>query len=184
MPPLPFSRRLIAASVCLSPLSLFAQDAVPALENIVVTANRQSQALADTLGDITVIDRQALQRAGADSVTTLLSRQPGVQVTDNGGRQTPTGVMLSGANANHTLLLIDGGRVNSSVQGGANWMAMDPATIERIEILRGAASSLYGSDAIGGVINIITRKGDSSRPLSAWADLGMGTHGTVRSATG
>lgn len=184
MPLLPFSRRLIAASVCLSPLSLFAQDAVPALENIVVTANRQSQALADTLGDITVIDRQALQRAGADSVTTLLSRQPGVQITDNGGRQTPTGVMLRGANANHTLLLIDGVRVNSSVQGGANWMAMDPATIERIEILRGAASSLYGSDAIGGVINIITRKGDSSRPLSAWADLGMGTHGTVRSATG
>lgn len=182
--PLPYLRRSLAAAFCFSPVLVAAQATVPQLENIVVTANRQPQALADTTGDITVISREELQRSGADSISSILARQPGVQISDNGGRQTPTGVMLRGANANHTLLLIDGVRVNSSVQGGANWMAMDPAAIERIEILRGAASSLYGSDAIGGVINVITRTGDGSRPLSAWADLGAGTHSTVRSATG
>ena len=182
--PLLFMRRTLAAAFCFSPALVFAQAAVPELDNIVVTANRQPQALADTTGDITVVSREELQRSGADSISSVLARQPGIQITDNGGRQTPTGVMLRGANANHTLLLIDGVRVNSSVQGGANWMAMDTAAIERIEILRGAASSLYGSDAIGGVINVITRKGDGSRPLSAWADFGIGSQNTVRTATG
>ncbi len=182
--PLPCVRCFAAASFCFSPVLVSAQSPVPQLENIVVTANRQPQALKDTLGDITVVSREELQRAGADSIPTILSRQPGVQITDNGGRQTPTGIMLRGSNANHTLLLIDGVRINSSVQGGANWMAMDPAAIERIEILRGAASSLYGSDAIGGVVNIITRKGAGDRPLAGWAELGVGSHSTVRSSTG
>ncbi|NGR07671.1 TonB-dependent receptor [bacterium SGD-2] len=178
------SRRALAAAICLAPLPLLAQNTVPELDTVVVTASRGPQILRETVGDITVVGREELQRAGADSLSTILSRQPGVQISDNGGRQTPTGVMLRGANANHTLLLIDGMRVNSSVQGGANWSALDPSTIDRIEILRGAASSLYGSDAIGGIINIITRKGETDRPLTAWADLGIGSHETVRAATG
>lgn len=182
--PLPSCRRALAAAFCLSPLSVFAQAAIPQLDHVVVTPNRQPQVLEESMGDVTVVSREQLQNAGADSISSILARQPGVQITDNGGRQTPTGIMLRGANANHTLLLIDGMRVNSAVQGGANWMALDPAAIERIEILRGAASSLYGSDAIGGVVNIITRKGDTDRPLSAWADLGIGSHSTVKSATG
>lgn len=181
---LPQVRRFAAASVFLSPVLVSAQGTVARLDTIVVTANRQAHALKDTMGDVTVVSREELQRSGADSIPAILARQPGVQITDNGGRQTPTGIMLRGANANHTLLMIDGVRINSSVQGGANWMAMDPAAIERIEILRGAASSLYGSDAIGGVVNIITRKGEGDRPLSAWAELGAGSHSTVRSATG
>lgn len=182
--PLPVSRRTLAAVFCLSPLSVFAQTTVPQLDKVVVTANRQMQTLAETIGDITVVTREELQLAGADSISTILARQPGVQISDHGGRQTPTGIMLRGANANHTLLLIDGIRVNSSVQGGANWMALEPAAIERIEILRGAASSLYGSDAIGGVVNIITRKGEQDRPLSAWMDFGIGSHDTVKTAAG
>ncbi len=182
--PLHPSRSALAAALCLTSLPLLAQNSVPQLDTVVVTANRSPQILDDVVGDVTVVDREELQRSGADSVATILSRQPGIQITDNGGRQTPTGVMLRGANANHTLLLIDGMRVNSSVQGGANWSALDPAAIERIEILRGAASSLYGSDAIGGVVNIITRKGETDRPLSAWADLGVGSQQTVKAATG
>src|SRR5690606_807697 len=119
-------RRPLAAAFCVFPLSLFAQTTVPQLQNIVVTPSRGPQVLEDVIGDITVVSREQLQRAGSDSVATILSRQPGIQVTDNGGRQTPTGIMLRGANANHTLLLIDGMRINSSVQGGANWSALDP----------------------------------------------------------
>src|SRR5690606_29312972 len=182
--PLHPSRPALATALCLTSLPLLAQNSVPQLDTVVVTANRSPQILDDVVGDVTVVDREELQRSGADSVATILSRQPGIQITDNGGRQTPTGVMLRGANANHTLLLIDGMRVNSSVQGGANWSALDPAAIERIEILRGAASSPYGSDAIGGVVNIITRKGETDRPLSAWADLGVGSQQTVKAATG
>lgn len=177
-------RPTLVAALCLSPLPLFAQSPVPVLGNVVVTANRSPQSPQDAMGDLTVVTRDELQRASGDSIAEILSRQPGVQITDNGGRQTPTGIMLRGANANHTLLLIDGVRVNSPVQGGANWSALDPATIERVEILRGAASSLYGSDAIGGVVNIITRKGDPDRPLAGWADLGFGTYDTFRAATG
>ena len=177
-------RPAFAAAICLSSPSLFAQTSVPVLGSVVVTANRSPQGRQDAMGDLTVVTREELQQAAGDSIPEILSRQPGVQITDNGGRQTPTGIMLRGANANHTLLLIDGVRVNSSVQGGANWSALDPAAIERIEILRGAASSLYGSDAIGGVVNIITRKGETDRPLSGWADLGFGTHDTFRASTG
>jgi len=131
MPLLPL-RHTLAAAFCFSPVLVFAQESVARLETVVVTPNRQMQALAETMGDMTVVGREELQRSGSDSISTILARQPGIQITDNGGRQTPTGVMLRGANANHTLLLIDGVRVNSSVQGGANWMAMDPAAIERI----------------------------------------------------
>ena len=177
-------RRALAAAFCLSPLSLLAQTSVPQLESVVVTASRAPQILDEAMGDITVVGREELQRASGDSVAGILARQPGVQITDNGGRQTATGVMLRGANANHTLVLIDGMRINGSIQGGANWNALDPAAIERIEILRGAASSLYGSDAIGGVVYIITRKGDTDRPLSAWADLGLGTQETFKASTG
>ncbi|NLC35794.1 MAG: TonB-dependent receptor [Alcaligenaceae bacterium] len=177
-------RRAIAVAFCLSPLSVFAQNAVPQLDNIVVTASRTPQELDDVTGDITVVSREELQRAGGDSVAQILSRQPGVQITNTGGPQTTTGVMLRGAETRHTLVLVDGVRINSSFNSGVNWNAIDPAAIERIEILRGAASSLYGSDAIGGVINIITRKGEQDRPFSVWGNVGFGTHETFKSSTG
>src|SRR5690606_38204827 len=82
--PLPFMRRTLAAAFCFSPALVFAQAAVPELDNIVVTANRQPQALADTTGDITVVSREELQRSGADSMSSVLARQPGIQITDNG----------------------------------------------------------------------------------------------------
>src|SRR5690606_14321546 len=85
---------------------------------------------------------------------------------------------------NQTLVLIDGVRVNSSVGGYANWNALDPVMIERVEILRGAASSLYGSDAIGGVVNIITRRDVGDRPLQAHGNFGFGSHGTFKTGAG
>ncbi len=182
-----FSRRTLAAAICLFPLAATAQSddaAVPALQDIVVTPSRTAEPLSDVVGDVTVIGPKQLAEARGDSIAEILGRAPGVQFTSNGGPQTTSSLFLRGANSNHTLVLIDGMRVNGSTWGGVNFPAIDPATVERIEILRGAASSLYGSDAIGGVVNIITKKGEQDRPLSAWADIGYGTYETAKSSLG
>jgi vitamin B12 transporter len=180
-------RALTLAPFLLAPLAAAqtSTPAIPTLENIVVTPSRMAQPKADALGDVTVIGKHELEQAGQSSVAAILARQPGVQFYDNGGSQTVTGVYLRGANPAQTLVLIDGMRVNSAVTGAVNWPALDPASIERIEVLRGAASSLYGSDAIGGVINIITDAASGAdRPLSAWANIGAGSQGTFKTSAG
>src|SRR5690606_27962674 len=136
------------------------------------------------IGDVTVINKADLQKEGQNSVAEILAKQPGIQFYSSGGPQTATGVFLRGTNPSQTLVLIDGVRINSMTTGTVNWNAIDPATIERIEVVRGAASSLYGSDAIGGVINIITRKSGEDRPLSAWTNSGYGSDDTFKSSAG
>ncbi|MGB7482098.1 MAG: TonB-dependent receptor [Castellaniella sp.] len=184
-----FPRRL-AAVCCLFPLAATAQHttapgtAVPTLRDIVVTASRSPEPLADVVGDVTVIGQDQLTEARGDSMVEIIGRAPGVQFTSNGGPQTVTSLFLRGTNSAHTLVLIDGMRINGSTAGSVHFPALDPAMVERIEILRGAASSLYGSDAIGGVINIITKKGGQDRPLSAWANVGYGTYETAKSSLG
>ncbi|MGB3426433.1 MAG: TonB-dependent receptor [Castellaniella sp.] len=187
---IPFSRRSLAAACCLFPLAVTAQTtapdtaAVPTLRDIVVTPSRNAEPLADAIGDVTVIGPQELAEARGDSIAEIIGRAPGVQFANSGGPQTVTSLFLRGTNSAHTLVLVDGMRVNGSTDGGAQLPAIDPAMVERVEILRGAASSLYGSDAIGGVINIITKKGEQDRPLSAWANVGYGTYETAKSSLG
>lgn len=179
-------RHSIAALCCALPMIATAQTphSVTRLDSIVVTPARGAQLLNEVVGDVTVIDREELDRAGQTSVAEILAKQPGIQFSSMGGPQTQTSVFLRGANAPHTLVLVDGVRINLPASGGANWNTLDPSLIERIEIVRGSASSLYGSSAIGGVINIITRKSGEDRPLSAWGNIGYGTHDTFRSSAG
>jgi vitamin B12 transporter len=186
---IPFSRRSLAAACCLFPLAVTAQTtasdtAVPTLKDIVVTPSRSAEPLADAIGDVTVIGPDQLPEARGDSIAEIIGRAPGVQFISYGGPQTATGLFIRGANSNQTLVLIDGMRINGSTAGSISFPAIDPAMIERIEILRGAASSLYGSDAIGGVVNIITKKGAQDRPLSAWANVGYGSYETAKSSLG
>ncbi len=186
---IPFSRRSLAAACCLFPLAVTAQTtasdaAVPTLKDIVVTPSRSAEPLADAIGDVTVIGPDQLTEARGDSIAEIIGRAPGVQFISYGGPQTATGLFIRGANSNQTLVLIDGMRINGSTAGSISFPAIDPAMIERIEILRGAASSLYGSDAIGGVVNIITKKGAQDRPLSAWANVGYGSYETAKSSLG
>ena len=184
---IPFSRRSLAAA-CLFPLAATAQTAstapVPALQDIVVTPSRTAEPLADAIGDVTVIGQDQLANARGDSIAEIIGRAPGVQFTNSGGPQTQTSLFIRGANSNQTLVLIDGMRINGSTLGSVNFPAIDPAMVDHIEILRGAASSLYGSDAIGGVVNIITKKGVQDRPLSAWANVGYGSYETAKSSLG
>lgn len=183
--------RRLAAACCLLPLAATAQStatatdaAVPTLRDIVVTASRSPEPLADAVGDVTVIGQDTLARARGDGLAEIIGRAPGVQFTTTGGPQTVSGLYLRGANPSQTLVLIDGMRATELLSGGTRLESIDPALVERVEILRGAASSLYGSDAIGGVVNIITKKGAQDRPLSAWVNLGYGTYETVKSSLG
>lgn len=184
--PFTLSRQALAVFACFISATAASQtsNTVSQLNQIVVTASRSAQLQKDVLGDVTVINKEQLQKAGQDSVAELLAKQPGIQFYSNGGPQTTTGVFLRGTSPNQTLVLIDGVRINSSTQGGVNWSAIDPNTIERIEIVRGAASSLYGSDAIGGVINVITKKPAGDRALSVWGNIGYGSDDTFKSSLG
>ncbi len=159
----------------------FAQPAPPsaptALEPVVVTAARGPQPIADLLADLTVIGAAEIERSGAQSLPQLLQRQPGVEVTINGGPGATSGVFLRGANAGQTLVLIDGLRVGSASVGATALEAIPLDQIDRIEILRGPASSLYGADAIGGVIQVFTKQADGTKWVPSVA-AGYGTYDT------
>ncbi|MDR1889083.1 MAG: TonB-dependent receptor [Zoogloeaceae bacterium] len=152
------------------------------LDPIVVTATRQPTRASEVLADVTVIDREEIENAGQDTLPELLARQPGIQVSGNGGPGTSRSIYLRGTNSNQTRVLIDGIPANSVSLAGFPLNYITLADVERIEILRGPASSLYGADAIGGVISIITRRGQPG--LRADGFVGYGSHDTQQANAG
>ncbi|MCL2020546.1 MAG: TonB-dependent receptor [Betaproteobacteria bacterium] len=166
----------------LSPLPSLAQDSPVSeaheLVPVVVTATRQEMRVSEALADVTVIDREEIERAGQETVIELLSRQPGVQTIQQGGSGTASSIYLRGANYNQTKVLIDGIEINSLDGSGSILRFVPLADVERIEILRGPASSLYGANTIGGVIQIITRRAQSGFRGDAF--VGYGSHNTGR----
>ena len=150
---------------------------------VVVTASRQAQRADEALADVTVIDRARIEQSGASfSLPELLSRQPGIQIASNGGPGKSTSVFMRGGNGNHTILLVDGMRVGSATTGTASWQDIPLSQIDRIEIVRGPASALYGADAMSGVIQIFTRKGEGAPRIDAFA--GAGSYGAREVAAG
>ena len=146
--------------------------AIPQLKETVVTASRVATPVTDVIADISIIDRDILDRAGQSSLRDLLAQQPGVQIVSNGSYRSSTGVFLRGASSSQTIVLVDGIRVGSATLGTASFDNLPLARIERIEILRGAASALYGPDAVGGVIQIFTRVPTDALELGAGAGFG------------
>ncbi|EXI82030.1 MAG: Outer membrane cobalamin translocator [Candidatus Accumulibacter appositus] len=152
------------------------------LDPIVVTATRQATRANELTSDVSVITREEINEAGQSTLEQVLSRQAGIQYTANGGPGTNSGVMIRGASSNQSIVLIDGQRIGSATTGSAALARIPLDQIERIEILRGPASSLYGADAIGGVIQIFTRKGEGPTRLNA--STGYGTYGTTDTTVG
>jgi vitamin B12 transporter len=171
-----YLRVAVVAVVSAAHSHVVAQVANP-LPPIAVTATRSTQPIVDVLADLTVIGQDELLRSGAQSLPEVLQRQPGVEITMNGGPGSTSGAFLRGANRGQTLVLIDGLRVGSSSVGATSLEAIPLDQIERIEILRGPASSLYGADAIGGVIQVFTKRAQGNA-FSGSASAGYGTYDT------
>lgn len=133
-----------------------------ALEPIIITANRSAESASRTGSAITVISREQIEAARAENVLEVLETVPGLAINQAGGIGGATSVFMRGADSDQTQVLIDGVRVNDpgGAAGEFDFSLFSLANVERIEVLRGPQSGLYGSDAIGGVINIITRKGE------------------------
>jgi vitamin B12 transporter len=148
---------------------------------IVVTATRQATRHSELLSDVATIEREEIEHSGQTSVAQLLSRKAGIHVVSSGGPGSNTSVFIRGANSGHTLVLIDGMRYGSATTGQAALENIPLSAVERIEILRGPASSLYGSDAIGGVIQIFTRNADANG-IELFA--GTGSHNTTEFTAG
>ncbi len=146
------------------------------LKEMVVTASRVATPITDAIADISIITREQLDRAGQSSLRDILAQQPGVQLTSSGSYRSSTGVFLRGAATAQTIVLIDGIRVGSATSGAVSYENLPLSRIERIEILRGASSALYGPDAVGGVIQIFTRAPSDGMAVDATAGMGSDGH--------
>ncbi len=148
---------MLAFFLCLS-IPSYAEQEIE--DDIIVTATRSAIPLNEAIVPVTVITRQDIEQSLASDLAELLRFEAGVEIGRNGGPGQSTSVFLRGTESNHTLVLIDGVRINPGTVGGAAVHNIAPEIIERIEIVKGARSALFGTDAIGGVINIITRRND------------------------
>ncbi len=149
-------QKILAAVLLLASItSLQAADN----DTIVVTASRVAETADETLASVTIITREEIERQQARTMRDLLRGVAGLSVTNNGGRGKTTAVFMRGTESGHALVLIDGVKVGSATLGTTAFESIPVEQIDRIEIVRGPRSSLYGSEAIGGVIQIFTRKG-------------------------
>jgi vitamin B12 transporter len=165
---------------------LLAYAAIPSLQAaespehaIVVTATRSPQTADESLASVTVLTRDDIAREQPQDLSELLRTQAGIDLTRAGGAGGNTSLFLRGTNSNHVLVLVDGVRAASATTGAFDWRSLPISQVERIEIVRGPRAVLYGSDAIGGVIQIFTR-----RPRGAEAAVGAGSYDTYQAEAG
>lgn len=167
----------MAAAVLLACQAMGAQ-ADSEVDTIVVTATRAPVSIEKLTADVSVLGRREIEQAGQSSLTDLLRTVPGVEISDQGGPGQPANIFIRGANAGHTVVLIDGVRQTNLNFGTPSLQSLPLSVVDRIEILRGPSSGLYGADAIGGVIQIFTRPAEPG--LNVGFETGAGTDGRYR----
>ncbi len=169
--------RCVAAALCCVSAAALADGAAPTtLDQIVVTATRTAQTEDATLAPVTVITRADIERLQPASLQDLLGDTPGMAISNQGGPGKVSAMFLRGTNANQVLVLVDGIRVGSATAGTTPIQQIPVDQIERIEIVRGPFSSLYGADAIGGVIQIFLRHAPGTFTPNASAGIGSYDH--------
>ena len=150
--------------------------------DVFVTATRTPISKNNVIADVTTISSEDIERAGSSSLPELLQRQPGIEISNLGGAGKVSTLSLRGTSSTHSIVLIDGMRVGAATSGFSAIEHIPLSQIEKIEILRGPASSLYGQDAIGGVIQIFTKKGvDGFKP---YVGIGYGSYNTANFQSG
>ncbi|WP_303290103.1 TonB-dependent siderophore receptor [Marinobacter sp. SS5-14b] len=152
------------------------------LEPIVVTATLGPLTAGESLSSVTVIDEETIRQQSPSEFSQLLRGQAGINVTGNGSFGKTTSVYTRGTANDSTLLLVDGVRLRSATSGGPSWQYFPVELIERVEIVRGARSSLYGSDAVGGVVQAFTL--DPEETPTGWVEAGAGNFNTQKGSAG
>ncbi len=153
------------------------------LPDVVISANRQVQARNDSSAANSVFTRDDIDRLQPTSLTDLLKRVPGVQIAPTGGRGSLPGVYLRGTTSAQSLVLVDGQRIANATSGDSGLQYLNVDQIERVEVLRGSRSVIYGSDAMGGVIQVFTRR-NAEQGLQPRLTLGVGSHQTWERSLG
>lgn len=173
---------VLRARLALLPFALFATTSVVAqttLKETVVTATRTATRADELVSEVKVIDRQTIEASTARTLAELLARNGGLQMSANGGRGKQSSVFIRGTENRHTILLVDGVRLGSATAGTPSWDNIPVEMIERIEILKGPASALYGSEGVGGVVQVFMRKGTTGFHPYAAVTLGSDEHRTA-----
>ena len=187
-----FCRRFVSLGVAVAapviPSFAAAAESEPhiRLDETVITPTRTSTSLENVGSAVTVISRDEIEKSQVRAVTDLLRKVPGVSVTQSGRTGGQVSVFTRGLNSNQTLFLLDGARIGNPLNGLVTLSNLTADQVERIEVVRGPQSTLYGSDALGGVINIVTRKGNEllkdGKSFGGSATLEGGTHDAFRQA--
>jgi vitamin B12 transporter len=171
---------LLVGAVLLPTFSVMATAEDFNLQGVtIVTATRTEEPVEESIAAVTVISRADIERSQARSVQDLLSGAPGVGISNSGGLGKITSLHLRGTEAAHVLVMIDGVKIGSPTTGTASFQDLPVDLIDHIEIVRGPRASLYGSEAIGGVVQIFTRKGGAQRTTFS---VGGGSYGTMKSS--
>lgn len=174
-------KQLLAALLCAVTPMAYAETSA-ALDEVVVTAARVEQPLDQSLAHTTVIGQKEIRESQAVDVPSLLKNLAGVEIYQTGGVGKQSSLFVRGTNSSHALVLLDGVRIGSATSGMTAIDQLMLDQVERIEVVRGNVSSLYGSEGIGGVIQIFTRRGKGAPALNASA--GAGSHNTQRATAG
>ena len=182
-----FAQKAVALAIALLALNATAQETPQEIagpeDPIVVTATRTPTRYNLLIPDVSVVDRETMQQYGPQAqISDALVNEPGITVNNSGTMGTTTTIQIRGASNNQSILLVDGLRLNSTANGGPAWAYIPMQQVGRMEIVRGPTSASYGSDAIGGVIQLFTRKGEG--PTKFYLDAGYGTYGTSSETIG
>ncbi len=183
-------RPLVLTVACALALPALVHAQTPAtahateLDEVIVTATRTAITTDAALAPVEVIDRAAIERSQARSLPDLLRGRAGISMTNQGGAGKLTSLFLRGSESDHVLVLVDGVRIGSATSGLASFQDLPLELIERVEIVRGPRSSLYGADAIGGVIQVFTRRGPKGDGITPRASATVGSHGFAEGSAG